>query len=158
MGTEGRTRCELSDEVVKPENDLSELRLTVQKSAQIIDRIPASVKSTDLDGRVTLWNKGSENLSGYTMQEAVGKHVSFLYPSDEHSVLRDDAMAVLKEHAHSGLETTLRRKSGTEFVAHPTLSLHRDEAQNPTDVTWYVTESSDGMRAREEQGKREDGK
>src|SRR5208283_4341143 len=36
----------------------------------------------DLDGIITSWNKGAERIYGYTPEEAVGKHISILAPSD----------------------------------------------------------------------------
>lgn len=41
-----------------------------------------SVVSTDLDQNVLFWNKGAENIFGYTADEMVGEKITKLYPRD----------------------------------------------------------------------------
>jgi PAS domain S-box-containing protein len=43
-----------------------------------------SIISTDLEKNVLFWNKGAENIFGYTAEEIVGNHkIDVLYPDDE---------------------------------------------------------------------------
>jgi two-component system cell cycle sensor histidine kinase/response regulator CckA len=43
-----------------------------------------SIISTDLEQNVLFWNKGAENIFGYTAEEIVGNHkIDILYPDDE---------------------------------------------------------------------------
>jgi len=42
-----------------------------------------SVVLTDLDQTVRFWNKGAENIFGYTAEEIIGSKVTKLYPPDE---------------------------------------------------------------------------
>ncbi len=39
----------------------------------------AAVFLMDPNGRITLWNKGAEEMKGYTAAEAVGQHLGLLY-------------------------------------------------------------------------------
>lgn len=41
-----------------------------------------SVVFTDLDGSILFWNRGAENIYGYSAEEMMGKKISRLYPSD----------------------------------------------------------------------------
>ena len=37
----------------------------------------------DVDGRIVAWYSGAERIYGYQADEAIGQHVSFLYPGDD---------------------------------------------------------------------------
>ena len=46
----------------------------------IVDATPDAVFSKSVDGVVTSWNRGAQQLYGYTAEEIVGEHVSILHP------------------------------------------------------------------------------
>jgi len=50
--------------------------------ASIIDSSEDAILSKGLDGTITSWNKGAERIYGYAPEEAVGKHISLLVPTD----------------------------------------------------------------------------
>jgi PAS domain S-box-containing protein len=41
-----------------------------------------AVMAKDLEGRVTAWNRGAEQIYGYAAREAIGRHISFIVPPD----------------------------------------------------------------------------
>src|SRR5512140_1624479 len=45
----------------------------VQRQADLIDLSPDAMFVRTLDGHITFWSKGAENLYGYTREEAIGK-------------------------------------------------------------------------------------
>ncbi len=52
------------------------------------DRVPSWVKDSallllDADGRVAAWYSGAERIYGYKRKEAIGRQLSFLYPSED---------------------------------------------------------------------------
>lgn len=104
----------------------------IHKQVRILDQIQDSVITTDLDGNVTSWNKGAERLYLYTAEEAVGRHISFIYPQDKRHFLENEIIAPLKEKGAHESEVRLRRKSGEEFHAFLLLSLLRDGSGAPT--------------------------
>jgi len=104
----------------------------IQRQARILDQIQAAVITTDLDGIVTSWNKWAERIYLYTAEEALGRHISFIYPEDQQHFLEHDVIGPLKEKGEHESEVRLRRKSGEEFHALLLLSLLRDGSGVPT--------------------------
>ncbi len=50
--------------------------------AALVESSDDAIIGKTLDGYVTSWNPGAENLFGYTRAEMVGKHISILIPED----------------------------------------------------------------------------
>ncbi len=51
--------------------------------ASIVESSDDSIIGTDLDGRILSWNLGAETLFGYTAEEALGKHITLLFPASD---------------------------------------------------------------------------
>jgi PAS domain S-box-containing protein len=130
---EALATCILSDPEASSDNvsqslldELPALRLKADKAigllAAIVDSSGDAIVSKTLDGIVTTWNTGAERLFGYTAQEAVGQHISFIIPLDR----RDEEAAILRrlrggqrvEH----FETVRVRKDGTTIDISLTIS------------------------------------
>jgi PAS domain S-box-containing protein len=126
---------ELKEAVVRKERRLAEEAL--RKQAQIIDQIHDSVVSTDLHGHVTSWNKGAQRMFGYSAKQALGKHISFVYPEDQHQFLEEEVIKPLKKKDQHEVEVRMRRKSGEDFFAHLSLSLLRDAKGSPAGMIGY---------------------
>ena len=57
--------------------------LELVKNQTILENFSDAVIRTDLDGRITFWNKGAQTIFGYTAGETLGKPVSMLWwPQD----------------------------------------------------------------------------
>jgi PAS domain S-box-containing protein len=122
----------------------------LKQQAQAIDQVQESVVSTDLDGRVTGWNKGAGVLFGYTAKEALGRHISFVYPPDQQDFLQNAVIAPLKKKGRHEIEVRMLRKSGERFHAHLSLSLLRDDRGAVTGMIGFsvdITERRQAERA-----------
>jgi len=139
---------ELEEAVVRKERKLAEEAMRNQ--AQIIDQIHDSVVSTDLDGQVTSWNKGAERLFGYSEKEALGKHISFVYPEDQHDFLQLKVIKPLKKKGQHEVEVRMRRKSGEDFYAHLSLSLIKHKSGSVAGMIGYSIDITERKRAEEE--------
>lgn len=121
---------EVEDELRQHREELQYLvdARTAQLRAQadIIDQIHDSVVSTDLQGVVTSWNQGAQRLFGYSMEEAVGQNIAFVYPEDQQPVLLNEVIAPLLEKGLHDTEVIMQRKTGEHFYAHLSLSVLHD--------------------------------
>ena len=80
--------------------------------SQILDQIHESVLTMDKLGYITSWNRGAEELFGYTALEAIGRSILFLYADDDLSE-RD----LFAEEGGRLMEVRRRKKSGDIFWA-----------------------------------------
>ncbi len=127
--------------------ELVEQRSAVlRQQSQIIDQIHDSVVSTDLDGNIISWNKGAERLFGYTAEEAIGNHISFVYPENQHTFLQEQVIRPLKEKGNHEIEVIMQRKSGENFYALLSLSLLRDAKGNVTAMVGYSIDISQRIK------------
>jgi diguanylate cyclase (GGDEF)-like protein/PAS domain S-box-containing protein len=119
-----------------------------KQQRQIIDQIQDSVIAMDLAGYITSWNKGAENLFGYTSDEALGKNILFLYADEE----EDDSLLYQDLFEKGGREMVVRRrkKSGELFWASLTLSLTYDLDGTPNGMIGYLIDITERLKAEEQ--------
>jgi diguanylate cyclase (GGDEF)-like protein/PAS domain S-box-containing protein len=116
--------------------------------SQILDQIHESVLTTDRMGYITSWNRGAEQLFGYTAVEAVGRHILFLYENDvdEEGADFSDTFA---EQGGRMMEVRRRKKSGEIFWASLSLSPLRDLEDNAIGLIAYLTDITERKQAEE---------
>lgn len=99
----------------------------VFEQAQILNQIVESVVTTDMNGFITMWNRGAEELFGYTKSEMKGEHISRLYPKEEHSFLENQVIKPLIKKGRHVTEVRMQKKSGDKFIGRLSYSLKKDK-------------------------------
>ena len=88
----------------------------------LIESADDAIVSKTLDGIITSWNKGAERIFGFTAEEAVGKSITIIIPSDH----LDEETEILKRlragHRVDHFETIRQRKDGTLLDVSLTIS------------------------------------
>ncbi len=110
-----------------------ELQLKYFYQSQMIEQIHDSITTTDLEGRIVSWNKGSEKTFGYTAEEAIGQSIGMLY-QEENLPLLHKYVAVLFETGVYNGEIELVTKSKTLIPIAFSLTLLRDENGKPIGI------------------------
>lgn len=78
----------------------------------IITSSDDAIISKDLNGNITSWNPSAERIFGYTAEEAVGKHITIIIPSDKLSEEDYIIGEVRAGRRVDHFETVRRHKSG----------------------------------------------
>lgn len=75
------------------------------KLAAIVESSDDAIIGKSLDGRILTWNRGAQNIYGYTAQEAIGQNISILVPDDRldevHAILQKIRKAEFIDHYES---------------------------------------------------------
>jgi PAS domain S-box-containing protein len=96
--------------------------------AAIVESSDDAIVSKDLNGIITSWNRGAEELFGYTADEAVGQSITILIPRDR---LAEEDMVLGRIRSGQRVEhfdTIRMRKDGTPVPISLTVSPIRDAA------------------------------
>jgi PAS domain S-box-containing protein len=113
------------DEIVcvyRDETSKRQAEENVIKLEAIVQSSNDAIVGLTVDGMVQTWNKGAEDIYGYTAEEIFGKHISILHPPErfaEFSMLMDK---ILQEQRINRYETIRIRKDGKKINVSLTLS------------------------------------
>ncbi|PYP00979.1 MAG: hypothetical protein DMD61_02390 [Gemmatimonadetes bacterium] len=82
----------------------------------------------DPNGRVVSWNRGAEQIKGYSAEEIVGRHFSCFYPPEAVAAgAPEHALAMAAEKGRFEEENWRLRKDGSRFWADVVITAVRDE-------------------------------
>lgn len=115
----------MSQSIQSPEGSLASYRLMVDSVADY------AIIMLDTAGHVLSWNKGAQNIKGYTSGEIIGRHFSAFYPPDEVESGRPDQILVMAANNGKFEEESWRiRKDGSRFFASVVITaLHDGEGR-----------------------------
>lgn len=85
--------------------------------ANLLSTIGQAAIATDISGIITYWNQAAENIYGWTNEEALGKHILELTPSEATKEQAIEILEKLKEGQTWSGEFKVQKKDGTNFPA-----------------------------------------
>ena len=122
-----------------------------QHYAAIIESSDDAILSKDLDGVITSWNRAAQRLFGYTAEEAVGRSVTMIIPTD-----RLDEEPMILDRIRRGeridhYETIRQRKDGSLIDISLTVSPIKNEKGEIVGASKIARDITELKRARERQ-------
>jgi PAS domain S-box-containing protein len=122
---------------------------TRHRLASIVEFSNDAIISESLDGEITTWNRGAEQMFGYSAAEALGQPITLLvwpgYEDDMQELLRRiRAEAVVERY-----ETLRRHKDGRRLVVSLTLSPVRDDAGKLVGISKIARDITEQKRQQE---------
>ncbi len=130
------------------EEKVQERTKKLQLQNKVLEEIHDGVVTTDLNGIILSWNRGSEKLYGYTENEVLGRNVAFIYEDAE--ALQVEVIAPLFDKGSHAAEVVVRSKSGKRIYVSLHLSVVRDEQGDITHLIGCANDISDRKRAEQE--------
>jgi PAS domain S-box-containing protein len=116
---------------------------TLREQASLLDKAQDAILVTDLNRRLTYWNKSAERLYGWTSAEAIGRVVTDLfYPEGEAPDVAKAYEDVLTEGEWTG-ELQPQTKSGRRVVIESRWTLVRDAAGHGRSILSINTDVTD---------------
>ena len=130
-------------------------------SSLVIESSDLAIKAGTLDGMITLWNHGAENMYGYRGTEMIGKNESILIPLDRINDHGELIKQTTEGHNIINYETKRIRKDGVIIDISLSLSLIKDEkgkiigiATLDTDITEVLINKKELLFQNDEKEKR----
>ncbi|MFL5732892.1 MAG: PAS domain-containing protein [Chloroflexia bacterium] len=109
------------------------LPIDSNQAAEAMLRLAAIVESSDdaiigktLEGTITSWNAGAEQIYGYSASEAIGRHISMLVPSEVEESLEQIFESLRRGERVSHFETVRVTKDGRRINVSLTVSPVKD--------------------------------
>lgn len=116
--------------------------------ASLLASVREALVATDLEGQVVYWGPGARELYGLEAEDAVGRHLGFLYPGEGRAEAEERLARTLQEGSWRG-ETLQRRRGGASFTARSSLTLVRDEEGEPRGFLAVSRDVSQEVEARQ---------
>jgi two-component system CheB/CheR fusion protein len=91
---------------------LKRTEASVRQLSAVVASSADAIIATDLSGTITAWNRGAEDLYGYTTEEAIGRNSAMLLPADRRDEGRELLSKVVRGQWLDDLETVRVRKDG----------------------------------------------
>jgi PAS domain S-box-containing protein len=130
--------------------DVSEQRRAVEvrsRLATIVESSQDAIIGKTVDGIITSWNVGAEQLYGYSAQEIIGQPISLLVPPDRMEEWSGILRAIRNGERGTALETTRRRKDGKLIDVAVTISPVKDKYGRVVGASAIARDVSERKRA-----------
>jgi len=105
---------------------------------EILDLLDVGVACMDLQGRVQIWNRASERLTGWSREEMLGSMVDRVVPPGEREERSRTVSRTLAEGHSVGMYSRIHR-DGTIFRVEMRMHLIRDKGGEPLAIAVLVT-------------------
>lgn len=124
-----------------------------EELAAIVECSDDAILSKTLDGIITSWNSAAEKIYGYTAEEAIGRPVSILVPSDKWDEIRDILRKISNSERVSNFDTIRLRKNGERIPVSIAVSAIKNEAGEVVGVSTIARDITERKRSEQEREK-----
>jgi PAS domain S-box-containing protein len=116
---------------------------TLREQASLLDKAQDAIVVTDLNRRVTFWNKGAERLYGWRADEALGKLVTDLVYADRNSREIEPAFDAVLQNGEWKGELQPSTRDGRRVIIESSWTLVRDAGGEGRSILAINTDVTD---------------
>jgi len=131
------------------------LRTELSRLAAIVASSDDAIIAKTLEGIVTDWNRGAEQIFGYSAQEMIGQKLALLLPSDWQDEEKVILARIRRGERMEHFETRRRRKDGEVIDVSVTVSPLYDEAGTLVGAATVARDVTAARRAQAQLAERE---
>lgn len=128
----------------------------IRNLANIVESSNDAIITESLDGIITSWNKGAEQIYGYSAMEIIGEHISILAPPHLNEEAKNLVEFVIQGGKIHHYETTRSRKDGITIHVSITLSPVFDATDKLTAISIIARDITKRKKVEEELQKSEE--
>ena len=137
--------CRVVEVHIVAEQEVEQLRF----QASLLEAVGQSVIATDLEGKVLYWNRAAQELYGWSAEEAMGRPIMEVTPSEDLMEQAQEIMTELMAGRSWTGESVVRRKDGTTFPVLVTDTPAHDEEGNLVAIIGVYTDLTERKRMEE---------
>ncbi len=115
--------------------------------AAIVDSSDDAIIGKTLDGIITIWNRGAQELYGYSAEEAVGESVSILVPPERSDEVPRNLERVRQGEKVERYETVRVTKTGQRLDISQTVSPINDSEGNVVGASTIARDITERKKA-----------
>jgi PAS domain S-box-containing protein len=144
----------LLDVLARQAADLIERKqaqLADQRLAAIVDSSHDAIVSKDLNAIIRTWNRGAEQLFGYTAAEAIGQPITMLIPPERQNEEPEILARIRRGERVDHYETVRKRKDGTPVDISLTVSPVKDVSGKVIGASKIARDITERKQAQERQ-------
>src|SRR5579862_5508937 len=130
--------------------DLSEQKRAEEAKASIVDGSDDAIIGKTLDGTITSWNGGAEEIYGYSAHEIMGHSISQLIPPDRLSEFNTIMEGITQRQPVRHFETVRVRKGGQRVHVSLTISPIKDAAGTVVGASTIARDITERQEAEKE--------
>ncbi|MDD5615334.1 MAG: MASE3 domain-containing protein [Candidatus Methanoperedens sp.] len=133
------------------------LRMAAEDKYRLLfDNANDAIITTDLEDRVTSWNRSAENIFGWASTEVIGKKLSGLIVPSQMQGEKEEEIICETGKPACGVETMRLRKDGNKINISFTTSPLMDPNKNITGISFILRDITERRQAEEERRKVEE--
>lgn len=116
----------------------------------LVESSQDAIVGMNLQGNIVSWNRGAQELHGYTAEEMIGKHCSVVVLPERIGVVQQILETVRRGEPVARYETALVRKDGVRVAVTLTLSSVRDADGSVTGIAMIAHDITERKRSEQQ--------